>query len=432
MTPTQKGAHMRDRTRNLVVGGMVSALAAWLPACGGHNDTDAGAGNDTAVTDAGNVEDCANGTDDDGDGAVDCADSDCAGTAGCNSEVCDDFVDNDADGDVDCQDADCTADPACANPEDCTNGVDDNGDGQVDCADVMCLGISPACGEVCGNGVDDDADGEVDCNDTDCTGVGACSAVDGSICAYNGAAPHVCQCADGIDNDGDGTIDSGDIHCFGPLDDNEAEYATGIPGDNNGSNGSFECPFDGNSGPGNDRNACCNADPTMNATPNGCDFIGCCELDINGNGTGEHVHLAGACDYAPACGGGSTDGCPCTDTSMCDTGQFCVFDDDVAGGTGFCSTCEPCTPDAMCDNPCSCGEMCFGGFTQPDCGTVGMCPTGVTECPGGNADCTTTGETCVMGCCYATCPAGVSTCTVSADCPDPIQVCVTGCCVYIG
>jgi Cys-rich repeat protein len=56
------------------------------------------------------VEDCTNTTDDDGDGDIDCADSDCAG------------------------------DPACAPPlEDCANGVDDDGDGDVDCSDVQCV-----------------------------------------------------------------------------------------------------------------------------------------------------------------------------------------------------------------------------------------------------------------------------------------------------
>ena len=259
---------------------------------------------------------------------------------------------------------------------------------------------------------------------------GAASA-NGATCAYGGDPVHTCECADGMDNDGDGNVDSTDIHCFGPLDDDESSFSTGISGDNNGSNGSWECPFDGNSGPGNDVAACCNADPTMNATPNGCDFNGCCEVDLNGNGTGEHTHIAGTCDYTPTCAAAGTLGCACTGTTDCDTGQFCVFDDDIAGGTGFCSNCEPCTPDAMCDNPCSCGEMCFGDFVQPDCG-AGGCGAGVTACPGGDADCNAAAnESCSNGCCYATCPAGVMPCATTADCTDTTQVCVTGCCVII-
>ena len=180
-------------------------------------------------------------------------------------------------------------------PRTARTGVDDNGDGDTDCADVLCAGIHPACGEICGDGIDNDGDGDVDCNDSNCAGFPACNAPppSGDICAYGGDEPHTCECADGLDNDGDGNIDSADIHCFGPLDDNEAEFATGIPGDNNGANAATECPFDGNSGTGNDKDACCNADASMNATPNGCDSLGCCEVDINGNGTGEHVGIYG-------------------------------------------------------------------------------------------------------------------------------------------
>jgi hypothetical protein len=52
----------------------------------------------------------------------------------------------------------------------CNNGSDDDGDGQVDCADANCTG-DPACWgaiEVCGNNKDDDGDGAADCADTDC------------------------------------------------------------------------------------------------------------------------------------------------------------------------------------------------------------------------------------------------------------------------
>lgn len=63
---------------------------------------------------------CDNGSDDDGDGDTDCADSDCAADPACapvpEPEVCDDGTDNDLDGDPDCADADCSADPACAPP----------------------------------------------------------------------------------------------------------------------------------------------------------------------------------------------------------------------------------------------------------------------------------------------------------------------------
>ena len=41
-----------------------------------------------------------------------------------------------------------------------------------------------------------------------------------------------CACSDGMDNDGDGLVDGFDPECTGPFDDDEATFATGIPGDN--------------------------------------------------------------------------------------------------------------------------------------------------------------------------------------------------------
>jgi hypothetical protein len=57
-------------------------------------------------------ESCTNGTDDDGDGLVDCQDTDCADLPICAVEVCGDCTDNDGDGLVDYQDPDCCSAPA--------------------------------------------------------------------------------------------------------------------------------------------------------------------------------------------------------------------------------------------------------------------------------------------------------------------------------
>ena len=383
----------------------------------------------------GTPENCANNLDDDGDGAVDCVDDDCRDLAICQAtaENCFDGLDNDLNGLVDCADPQCASSIGCA--EDCGNGTDDDGNGLADCEDPACRGMVEACGEVCGDGVDNDGDGDVDCNDADCSDVippcGGGPTPDGMICAYQDSEPHTCECADGTDNDGDTTVDNADLHCFGPFDDNETEYATGIPGDNNGAKGDVECPFDGNSGTGNDW-ACCNPDdPSTNVTPNGCDDQGCCEIDVNGNTTGEHVYVRDACDFSPACGTEGKLGCACATAEECDAGQFCVMDRDE--GPGFCSTCEACVVNAECENPCDCGEACFGGFARPpeECGTIEGCPEGVTACPGGDGDCNAAiNERCIDGCCYATCPEGVAPCVVNTDCPtDRDYVCVTGCCI---
>jgi hypothetical protein len=53
------------------------------------------------------VELCANGVDDDADGASDCFDSDCANDPACAVEICGDCQDNDGDGLVDYEDPDC-------------------------------------------------------------------------------------------------------------------------------------------------------------------------------------------------------------------------------------------------------------------------------------------------------------------------------------
>ncbi len=137
------------------------------------------------------AEDCANGSDDDGDGLADCADPDCTG---------------DADGDgyiaapcgTDCDDTDPAVHPGAA--EVCGNGKDDECDGAADCADADCQtnidgdgdgyfalpcgsdcddadpAVHPGAAEVCDNGKDDQCDGAIDCDDLECVELPVCSA----------------------------------------------------------------------------------------------------------------------------------------------------------------------------------------------------------------------------------------------------------------
>ena len=51
--------------------------------------------------------------DDDHDGDMDCADSDCAGATQCGEIDCADGIDNDADGNIDCTDSECYGDSTC-------------------------------------------------------------------------------------------------------------------------------------------------------------------------------------------------------------------------------------------------------------------------------------------------------------------------------
>jgi hypothetical protein len=81
--------------------------------------------------------------------------------------LCADMLDNDGDGALDCADSDCTDDVACqpvCDPSEsgvaaCTDGLDNDCDGLPDCADSECT--SPGGGECC-NGVDDNGDGAID------------------------------------------------------------------------------------------------------------------------------------------------------------------------------------------------------------------------------------------------------------------------------
>ena len=130
--------------------------------------------------------DCSDGADNDGDGTIDCDDSDCVDSADCVGQVesdCADGLDDDGDGDIDCDDSDCAGSSDCivqgaenccrwfrqwngtvdcddsrlraelllydwevhAVECDCTDGIDNDGNGQTDCDDQLCTFLDPAC-----------------------------------------------------------------------------------------------------------------------------------------------------------------------------------------------------------------------------------------------------------------------------------------------
>lgn len=189
---------------------------------------------------------CADGLDNDGDGAIDLADAKCTGDA--RSEAADprcvklsqcvDGIDNDGDGLVDSDDPDCAGDcagdacPSLAAQLDwegpvpaCADGLDNDGDGLIDRLDPGCadegdtveadaveLKGTPACA----NGEDDDGDGLIDDLDPGCTD-------DDAALRYRFEA--VAQCSDGADNDGDGLIDADDPQCWGAADTSEGADA---------------------------------------------------------------------------------------------------------------------------------------------------------------------------------------------------------------
>jgi hypothetical protein len=157
---------------------------------------------------------CADGSDNDCNGVLDCFDPVCSMVPDCacepSAEICDNVADEDCDGSVDCNDADCIGTPACGcGPVDlCENGIDDDCDGPTDCDDSDCV-ADPVCQcmgsiELCQNDGDDDCDLLVDCADPDCTGTFECS------CQPPGSPE---QCDDDFDNDCDGLVDCADPAC---------------------------------------------------------------------------------------------------------------------------------------------------------------------------------------------------------------------------
>lgn len=230
------------------------------------------------------VEICCNGLDDDGDGFTDSndledciqevcqpvscqQDADCGASEECFNgqctapfdEVCDDTIDNDLDGQVDCADSDCAGAPQCQGGVSCLDDAQcapgqlcdvgqcvavtacasdvDCGIGST-CVDSVCRSNSPACSSdaECSTGQECDAGqcvlstsctsdaecavGEIcdagECVSSECTSDAECA--QGELCSDGMCVVPVGlpeDCSDAIDNDGDGAVDCSDVDCFG-------------------------------------------------------------------------------------------------------------------------------------------------------------------------------------------------------------------------
>lgn len=246
-------------------------------------------------------------------------------------------------------------------------------------------------------------------------GTGSDAALPGCVPLGNHCSGLPCACENCLDDDGDGRFDVGDDpECSSYLDDDEASFATALPGDNKDCR--QDCFFDGNSGGGGFDcqvpTAClvdvtafnaqtgksCTAVPTNPAVtedcqmsaacvsaclpyvPNGCDCYGCC--DVVGADGATYSILVG---------------------SPCDSKQL------VGGDYG---SCFRCTPDPSCGNPCGRCELCAGKTVAdlpPDCvvGADGGVPDGGAPTPA--------------------CESGLA-CSGSSPCANGL-VCLFGCCV---
>lgn len=205
-------------------------------------------GSGSATVNFKTLENCSNATDDDGDGVIDCADTDCGGitcrlpagsvgTGACTGgacvcstgtrERCDDRADNDCNGKVDC------ADPGC------------RGDGGTPCGpnNFHCLGDG-GCGclgkvENCLTPEDDDCNGSVNCDEPlggvcrpGATGLGKPCDLSGHLCSQviNGASTcSVCFVPDGgFVEIAEGSAGGASLTC-GDLKDNDCDGTPTLP-----------------------------------------------------------------------------------------------------------------------------------------------------------------------------------------------------------
>jgi hypothetical protein len=233
----------------------------------------------------------------------------------------------------------------------------------------------------------------------------------GGMCTPGGAA-----CSNCIDDDGDGLIDGFDPECTGPLDNDEATFSTGIPGDNKDPV-EQDCFFDGDSGAGNDGcniHVCCllgaqtvadckiganrynpnDCPPPLGTkplsqqcidtcgklTPPGCDCFGCCTVCEPDPSPG----VPGACfdiDINPA------DSVGCGPTTLGDP-----------------TKCLSCTKNTQCgSSPCG-GTTCIlcpgqgPGDLPSGCNMMNMCPNGEQTCTPLDPTCPAS-TFCSNGCC---------------------------------
>ncbi|OJT24936.1 hypothetical protein BO221_11115 [Archangium sp. Cb G35] len=299
---------------------------------------------------------CEDDTDDDGDGAKDCADSDCdlqtrlckAGDTAKNcicvdrtigEANCGDGIDNEPipDGFIDCVEEECTNKSCgtgcvCSNYVKkeivCSDGINNDGNEGIDCADPDCANQSCGTGctctggkaveTVCSDGINNDGTEGIDCADSDCNGKD-CSVAGGCVCTGGTAKETVCN--DELDNDGKGDVDCADPDCnwtnFGDgticAGGKRVEVACTDGRDNDGNGGKLDC-VSGNADP-NCVNGLCGA---------GCSLSNCARKETICN------------DRTDNDGDGQID---CADRTDCPSGSACTR---TNGSAGTCQSNGSC------------------------------------------------------------------------------------------
>ncbi len=202
-------------------------------------------------------------------------------------------------------------------------------------------------------------------------------------------------CGNGEDDDGDGLVDLADPECTGPCDDDEASFATGLPGDN--MDCKQDCFFDGNSGQGDDGciwNLRC--DPENPGANIGCEYTGSSNCENSSQMSWDQECIDFCLPFVPP--GCDCFGCCVVDTPQGEVNIFLNSDEEGNCSLDNLEACESCTYNEACGNPCDgeC-EQCFGQDELP------------------------------KGCDEAECDFG-DPCEVVADCPND-WYCLQGCCL---
>jgi hypothetical protein len=311
-----------------------------------------------------------------------CTCLDCADDGFCTSNCTDDgFCDQFNEG---CVCTDCAAVPNCMGQvEDCTNGQDDNGDTLVDCDDLLYCQNNAACAEDCGNQADDNDNGLVDCEDVVyCTGSQPCveaacatataiqvgatmgdttngtASIDGS-CQIPGAKEIVYTFTPASSGFVGVTLSSAadlGVHVRTACEDEMSQIAcidVGLAGDDE--HGAF--------------------DATMGVPVT--IIVDGFEAAESGPFTLTLALAAdGQCIDDMACSAQPGEGCQCTDCVMepvcgfCNVNQMCELDD--------ACTCADCDADMFCTDPTNCTDDAFcdqfnEGCQCADCAAVPNC-----------------------------------------------------------
>jgi hypothetical protein len=233
---------------------------------------------------------------------------------------------------------------------------------------------------------------------------------DGGV--VSGCVPGATQCSNCLDDDGDGRFDGFDPQCTGAADDDEATFATGIPGDNMDAI-SQDCFFDGNSGGGDD----------------GCAIHVCCLLGVTTDAdcTQDNKYDHNKCPPPIGTGAALSQQCINTCGKLAPPGCDCF---------GCCTICDPTTK--------VCTDIIINPTVSPDCSTdPTKCLTCTKNTLCGGGECSAEDGSCVLcpgqdpedlpdTCMGNTCPNGEQTCGGAGDmlCPDT-TFCSNGCCIGV-